>query len=106
MNLKKQWLFIPLILISTHLWAAEWTPAPVSHEKYECDYYPNQRVFYCPQQFRYYWLDGMVWKGSPMGVPDWITLGKKVTVTLDEPKPYYQYPQIAKDYPPEKNTRN
>lgn len=99
----RHWLWLlPILIFPLPVVAAEWTPAPVSHAEYQCDYYPNQQVFYCPKDYLYYWLDGMVWKASHLGVPDWITLGKKVTVTLDEPKPYYQYSKIAKEYPPTK----
>jgi len=77
-----------------------WTPAPVQIVDRSYDYYPDQQVFYDSVDRIYYFLDGQIWKSGYRGVPDWITLGRKVSVNIVAPKPYYKFAEIKAQYPP------
>ena len=69
-------------------------PAPV----YGYVYYPDEEVYYVPDQQVYWWRVGGEWRSGPH-VPEGIHLGASVNLRVDGRDPWRHHDVIVRQYP-------
>jgi len=74
--------------------APEPAPAPV----YAYVYYPDEEVYFVPDQQVYWWRVGGEWRSGPR-VPEGIRLGASVNLRVDGRDPWRHHDVIVRRYP-------
>lgn len=73
-------------------------PAPVPAPVYAYVYYPDEEVYYAPDQHVYWWRVGSEWRSGPH-VPESIHLGASVNLRVDGRDPWRHHDVIVRHYP-------
>ena len=103
-------LFIPILIISFNgiTLAKGKKGAPPKHAKvhgyramHTYQYYPEAKAYYDTSRGSYFYLDGESWRVS-VSLPDTlkVRLGNSVTVEMDSDKPYTEFTEHSRQYPP------
>jgi hypothetical protein len=69
--------------------------------KHTYQYYPEAKAYYDASRGSYFYLDGGSWRVS-VSLPDSlrVRLGASVTVEMDSDKPYTEFVEHSRQYPP------
>jgi hypothetical protein len=76
-------------------------PAHGYRAKYEYRYFPANQIYFDPHRNLYFYLKGDSWKVAaslPRGIS--FTIENYVTLVMDTDKPYTQYEEHCRKYPP------
>jgi hypothetical protein len=79
-------------------------PAHGYRAKHQYRYYPSQSVYYDTGRGLYFYLKGDNWEvGASLPSSLRVSLGESVSMELETDKPYTQYSEHVKKYPPKKS---
>ncbi|NWF52727.1 MAG: hypothetical protein HXY47_06550 [Nitrospirae bacterium] len=83
-----------------------WAPAHGYRAKHIYYYYPSTYVYFDIDRKVYFFMEGGIWKTSPVLPPVVIVdPDEHVVIELDTDKPYHHFKQHQKKYPPEKHKK-